>query len=68
MLFSGFNYKILSVALLLVAGGFTAMYFENEVKGFISLYVSPILIIAGYVVVIFSILKHETPQKSQQGQ
>jgi len=68
MLFSGFNYKILSVALLLVAVGFTAMYLENEVKGFISLYISPILIVFGYVIVIFSILKHETPHKSQQGQ
>jgi len=68
MLFSGFNYKILSIGLLLVAVGFTSMYLENEVKGFISLFISPILIMSGYVVVIFSILKHEAPKQSQQSQ
>lgn len=68
MLFSGFNYKILSIALLLVAGGFIAMYLENEVKGFISLYISPVLIIIGYVIVIFSILKHEASHKPQKSQ
>jgi hypothetical protein len=57
MIFDTWNYKILSLGLLLVIVGFTAMYIENEVYGFISLYISPIVIMAGYVIVIFAILK-----------
>lgn len=59
MIFSSWNYKILAVGLLLVIAGFTAMYLENEVEGIISLYISPIVIMAGYITVIVAILKHD---------
>ncbi|WP_265765557.1 DUF3098 domain-containing protein [Fodinibius salsisoli] len=59
MIFSPWNYKILAVGLLLVIVGFTAMYLENEVEGIISLYVSPIVIMTGYITVIVAILKHD---------
>lgn len=59
MLFSPWNYKVLSIGLFLVIIGFTAMYIENEVEGFISLFVSPIVIMAGYITVIFAIMKHD---------
>jgi len=67
MLFKATNYKILLMGLLLVLIGFVAMYMENEVNGFISLFISPILILAGYGVVIFSIMKREdsTPTETQ---
>lgn len=65
MIFSAWNYKILSLGLLLVIIGFTAMYLENEVYGFISLYVSPIVIMAGYVTVIFAILKNKNATSDQ---
>lgn len=67
MLFKATNYKILVIGLLLVLIGFVAMYMENEVNGFISLFISPILILAGYGVVIFSIMKREdsTPTETQ---
>ena len=58
MIFDSWNYKVLAVALILIVVGFTAMYMENEVYGIISLYISPILIMAGYVTVIVTILKH----------
>lgn len=57
MVFSALNYKILGIGILLVIIGFTIMRLENEVYGFISLYISPILIMAGYITVIFAILK-----------
>lgn len=50
------NYRIMIIALALVIGGFTIMRLENEVDGFLSLYVSPLLIVAGYVGVLVSIL------------
>ncbi|MFH5831824.1 DUF3098 domain-containing protein [Halalkalibaculum sp. DA3122] len=59
MFFSSWNYKTLVIGFLLVVVGFTAMYLENEVQGFISLYVSPIVIMAGYITVIFAIMKHD---------
>ncbi len=64
MFFSAFNYKLIGIAIFLIFSGFTAMYMENEVNGFISLYISPLVIMAGYVLVIFAIMKHdrdETP-------
>lgn len=71
MLFSSWNYKVLSLGLLLVIIGFTAMYLENEVNGFISLFISPIVVMAGYVTVIFAIMKQDnttgtTPDHTSQ--
>ncbi len=63
MIFESLNYKLLVIGLILVVAGFTAMWLENEVYGIISLYISPIVIIAGYITVIFSILVH--PGKKQ---
>lgn len=59
MLFTGLNYKIMGFGLMLVIIGFAAMRIENEVYGIISLYFSPILILAGYAVVGYSILKRD---------
>lgn len=62
MLFSALNYKLLGLGVLMVIIGFTAMRIENEVYGFISLYISPVIILGGYIMVIYSILKrgHKT--------
>ena len=59
MLFTGLNYKIMGLGLILVIIGFAAMRIENEVYGVISLYFSPIVILAGYAMVGYSILKRD---------
>ncbi len=59
MFFSAFNYKLIGVAILLIFAGFSAMYLENEVDGVISLYISPLVILAGFITVIFAIMKHD---------
>ncbi|MCC5942051.1 MAG: DUF3098 domain-containing protein [Balneolaceae bacterium] len=59
MLFTALNYKLLGLGILMVIVGFTIMRIENEVYGFISLYVSPVVILAGYIVVIVAILKKD---------
>lgn len=59
MLFTPLNYKFLGLGVLLVIIGFTAMRIENEVYGFVALYISPIVILTGYIVVIYSILKKD---------
>lgn len=65
MFFSAFNYRLIGIAVLLIVSGFTAMYLENEVKGFISLYISPIVILAGFIVVIFAIMKHDRDEPDE---
>lgn len=59
MLFTPLNYKLLGFGVLLIIIGFTIMRLENEVYGFISLYISPILLLAGYGVVVYAILKRD---------
>lgn len=57
MVFSAMNYKILALSVMLIVIGFTIMRLENEVYGFISLYVAPVIIMAGYATVVVAILK-----------
>jgi hypothetical protein len=59
MLFSPLNYKLMGLGVLLVIIGFAAMRIENEVYGVISLYFSPVVILAGYIMVIYAILKRD---------
>lgn len=65
MFFSAYNYKMIGIAIFLIFAGFTAMYLENEVNGFISLFISPIVIMAGYILVIFAIMKHDRNDESK---
>ncbi|MEX2640546.1 MAG: hypothetical protein WD266_07650 [Balneolales bacterium] len=57
MLFSMLNYSIMMAGVSMVIIGFLAMYIENLEKGIVSLYISPIVIIAGLIVVVIAILK-----------
>lgn len=66
MLFSPLNYKILGLGVFLIVLGFAAMRLENEVYGFVSLYISPIVILTGYIFVIYSILKKDHKVKPMQ--
>lgn len=68
MIFSSWNYKVLALGLLLVIVGFSAMYMENEVEGIISLYLSPVVIMVGYLTVIVAILKHNRGSSSASDQ
>ena len=66
MLFSALNYKLMGLGVLLIVVGFTAMYLENEVHGFISLYISPIVILGGYLTVLIAILKRDKESSEPQ--
>lgn len=68
MFFSAFNYKLIGIAIFLIVSGFAAMYIENEVNGFISLYLSPIVVMIGYVIVIFAIMKHDRDEQPEADQ
>ena len=65
MLFTITNFKIIGVAILLLITGYLGMYIENEFTGFYALYIAPILLIAGYILVAFGIVwRDKTPQKN----
>lgn len=56
MVFGRRNYILIGIGVLAVVVGFVMMRLENEVDGFISLYVSPLLIMAGYIEVLYGIM------------
>lgn len=59
MLFTPLNYKLLGLGVLLIIVGFTIMRLENEVYGFFSLYISPVILLSGYALVVYAILKRD---------
>ena len=64
MLFDETNYKLLGLGVALIFVGFLAMYIENEVKGVISLYISPIIIMAGFIEIVYAIMRKPEGSKS----
>ena len=56
MIFGPRNYTWLTVGVLCIIFGFTAMRIENEIRGIVSLYIAPVVIVAGFAVVAWSIL------------
>ena len=63
MVFERRNYVLLAAGVLAVVIGFVMMRMENEVDGFISLYLAPLLILAGYLEIFYAILWH--PKQDQ---
>lgn len=56
MVFGQKNYLYLVISLTLIVLGYGAMRAENAVDGVISLYIAPIMILGGYLGVIYAVL------------
>jgi hypothetical protein len=56
MLFTRRNYQLLLLGVALVVSGYLVMRADNQVDGFLSLYVAPLMILGGYLEVIYAIL------------
>ena len=56
MLFTRRNYLLILLGVAAVVVGYLAMWLESEVDGTISLYVAPLLILGGYLEIIYAIL------------
>ena len=67
MPFGRHNYVLLIVGLLIVLAGYTIMRVENKVDGFWSLYVSPLVLLAGYLEIIYAILWRPRPDAGEGG-
>jgi len=50
------NYLLLTACVVVIIIGFTLMRLENEVDGFVSLYISPIILMIGYLGVFIALL------------
>ncbi len=64
MVLAPINYLLLGACVAAIVIGFALMRIENEVDGFVSLYVSPIILLIGYIGVFIAILyrpKREEP-------
>jgi hypothetical protein len=58
------NYLLMVAGLLVVCLGYAIMAAESEVDGFWSLYVSPLLLAAGYLEIIYAIIWRPKPAAS----
>lgn len=56
LIFESQNYLLLGLSVLLIVVGFVTMYLDGQFLGFVSLTVSPIIIMAGYAGLIVAIL------------
>ena len=56
MPFATRNYALMVTGLVVVGIGYVIMAAEQEVDGFLSLYVSPLLLMAGYIEIIYAIV------------
>ncbi|MCY3628621.1 MAG: hypothetical protein OXI05_03390 [Bacteroidota bacterium] len=56
MILSTHNYVLVALGVLAIVLGYAIMRLENEVDGFLSLYVAPLLILGGYLEIIYAIL------------
>ncbi|WP_181149156.1 DUF3098 domain-containing protein [Salinibacter sp. 10B] len=68
LIFRKQNYVLLAVSVLLIAVGFVAMYLDGQFLGFVSLTVSPIIILSGYALLVYAILRRpdESPQPVEE--
>jgi hypothetical protein len=56
LVFSRRNYVLLAIGIALVAVGFALMRIDNQFEGFLSLNVAPLIILGGYLEIIYAIL------------
>jgi len=56
MVFERTNYLLLLLGVAMIVAGYVIMRMENEVDGFISLYVAPLLLLGGYLEIIWAIM------------
>ncbi len=57
MLLSAYNYKILALGVLLVILGFGGMYIEGQQYGIYSLYIAPLLVMTGFILVAIAVFR-----------
>lgn len=66
MVFGKRNYTWLTVGVISIIVGFTAMRIENEIRGLVSLYIAPVIILIGFSLIGWAIyINPETDSSSE---
>ena len=63
MVFHRRNYLLVLIGVAAIVLGYTLMRIDNEVEGFVSLYIAPLIILGGYLEIIWAILVRSEDQK-----
>lgn len=63
LVFGRRNYVLLLVGVAVIVVGYVMMRLENAVDGVISLYIAPVLILAGYLEIIYAIVVRPDEEK-----
>lgn len=50
------NYVLMIVGVALIVVGYVMMRIDNQMDGFVSLYLAPLIILVGYLEIIYAIL------------
>jgi len=66
MLFGPTNYLLMLVGVAGIVIGYAIMRIENAVDGFMSLYVAPLLILGGYLEIIYAILWRSKEERTEE--
>ncbi len=66
MVFARRNYQLLVIGVCLIVVGYVVMRVDNQVDGFLSLYVAPLLILGGYLEVIYAILWRPSAETEEE--
>jgi NADH:ubiquinone oxidoreductase subunit 4 (subunit M) len=66
-LFTRRNYVLLIAGVLAVVVGYAIMRIDNQLDGFTSLYVAPLIILGGYLEVIYAILWRPADDEASSG-
>ena len=70
MVFRRRNYLLLLIGVAAIVLGYAMMRIDNQVEGFVSLYIAPLIILGGYLEIIWAILvrsedEKDSPKKSR---
>lgn len=61
------NYALMALGVAMVVVGFVMMRIDNQVESFISLYLSPLIILAGYLEIIYAIMWRPRSSEADAG-
>jgi hypothetical protein len=68
LVFTRRNYVLLAIGVALVAVGFALMRIDNQFEGFLSLNVAPLIILGGYLEVIYAILWRPSDDEASEAE
>ncbi len=50
------HYLLVGIGVAVIALSYAGMYLENRADGFFSLFISPVLLVAAYALILFALL------------